>query len=64
MFNLPYDFQIYNNQGKREKIDTLLVGVNSDTWWKSVGNELRRIANGIDNRLRETNTIFFYESKK
>ena len=29
----------------------------SDTLWKSVGNEVDRLANGIDNRLSATNAI-------
>ena len=40
-----------------ETIDTLLLVKDSDTWWKAVGNELGRLANGIDNRFRATNTI-------
>ena len=57
LFNLPHALHIYNNQGKKETIDTLLLGKDSDTWWKAVGNELVRLANGIDNQVRATNTI-------
>ena len=32
-----------------------------DTWWKAIGNEPRRLANGIDNREITTNTIDFLE---
>ena len=32
---------------------------NSDTWRKAVGNELGRLANRIDNQVREINTIEF-----
>ena len=35
------------------------MGKDSGTWWKAVGNELGRLANGIDNRVWETNTIEF-----
>ena len=35
------------------------MGDDSDTWWKDVGNELGRLANGIDNHVRATNTIQF-----
>ena len=59
VFNLPYYLNIYNKKGKKKTIYTLLVGINSDTWWKSVGNELGRIANGIGNQVRATNTIHF-----
>ena len=38
LFKLPHAFRIYNDQGKKETIDKLLVGGNSDTWWKAVGN--------------------------
>ena len=31
----------------------------SDTWCKAVGNELGGLDNGIDNRVRATNTIRF-----
>ena len=31
----------------------------SNTWWKSVGNELGRLSNGIDNQVRATNTLEF-----
>ena len=35
------------------------VGVNSDTWWKAVGNEPGGLANVIDNRVRAANNIIF-----
>ena len=38
IFNLPHDLHIYNEQGKQETIDTLLLGNDSDSWWKAVGN--------------------------
>ena len=59
MFNLPYAIQIKNYQGKKETTDTLLEGVNSDTWCIEVGNELGRLANVIDNQVRSMNTILF-----
>ena len=31
----------------------------SDTWWKSVGNELGRLTNVINNQQRAKNTIGF-----
>ena len=57
IFNFPHAFHIYNKQSKRNTADTLLLGKDSDTWWKAVGNKLGRIANGIDNGVRSTNTI-------
>ena len=57
LFELPPVFRIYNNQGEKETIDTLLMGGDRNTWWEAVGNELGRLANGIDNRVRATNMI-------
>ena len=61
MSNLPQDFHIYNNQGKKETIDTLLVGKHIEKWWKVVRNELGRLTNGINNQVRTTNTINFIQ---
>ena len=61
MLNLPHALHIYNKQGKKEKIDILIVGKHRDTWWKSVDNEYERLANGIGNRVRVTNTINFIQ---
>ena len=36
LFKLPHGYQIYNNQGKKETIDTLLMGDASNTWRKAV----------------------------
>ena len=33
------------------------MGSDSNSWWKGVLNELRRLDNNIDNRVRATNTI-------
>ena len=57
LFNLQHAFHIYNKQEGKETIDTLLLGKDSDNWWKAVINELGRLANGIDNQVRATNTI-------
>ena len=57
LFKLPHAYHIYKKQGIKEAIDTVLMGGDSDTWWKAVGNELGRLANGIDNHIRATNTI-------
>ena len=37
----------------------MLVGSDSNTWWKAVGNEIVRPANEIDNRARATDNIEF-----
>ena len=64
IFNLPHDFHIYNRQGGKETIDTLLLVKDSDTWWKAVVNELGRLSNGIDNRVGEINTIKFIRKEE
>ena len=38
LFKLPHTYHIYNNQVKKETTYTLLMGYDSDTWWKAVGN--------------------------
>ena len=57
ILKLSHDFHICNKQGKKETIDTLFLGKDIDTCWKSVGNELGRLANGINNQVQATNTI-------
>ena len=59
LFKLPHFFHIYNNQGKKENMETFLKGGDSNTWCKAVGDELGRLENGIDNQVRATNTIEF-----
>ena len=54
---IPHAFHIYNKEGGKETIDTLLLGKDSDTWWKAVENELGILDIGIDNRFLATNTI-------
>ena len=40
-----------------------MVG-DSYTWWKAVGNELGRLGNGIDNRVRQQAQYNLSERKK
>ena len=40
------------------------MGGDRDTWWKYVGNELRRFYNGIDKWVRSTNTIEFIRNEE
>ena len=54
---MTYALHIYNKKGKKKTIETLLVGSDSENFWKAVGNELRRLANKINIRVRETDTI-------
>ena len=64
MVNLPSDFHIYTMQGKKETLDRLLVGINSDTWWKALGNETGRLSNWIGNQARAKNTINFIQKEE
>jgi hypothetical protein len=50
---------IYNDQGKRETIDTLLNGANGPTWTQSLCNEFGRLAQGFHNTIVGTDTIDF-----
>jgi hypothetical protein len=50
---------IYNDQGKKVTIDTLLSGANGPTWTKSLCNEFGRLAQGFHNTIVGTNTIAF-----
>ena len=40
------------------------MGGDSGTWWKTVGNELGRLANDIDNWVKATNTIKFIRKEE
>ena len=44
LFKLMHAFHIWNQQGKKETIDNLLMGSDINTLWKSVGNELGKLA--------------------
>lgn len=61
MFN-PFQhagYHIYQYNGKKETIDTLLEGKNKHIWEKSLCNEWRRLAQGNIHRVRNTNMIDF-----
>ena len=57
LFKLPHDYHIYNKKGEKEITYNILLLGDSGTCWKAVGNELVRLANGIDNLVKATNTI-------
>ena len=50
---------IYNEEGKKETIDSLLSGHHKDIWNKSLSNEWGRLAQGNDAGVNGTNTIVF-----
>ena len=50
---------IYTSDGKKETIDSLLKGNNSNIWEQSLSNEWGRLAQGNDKGVKGTNTIAF-----
>ena len=40
------------------------MGKDSEKWWKAVGNKLRKLANGIENRVQASNTIKFIKKEE
>ena len=60
MFSAPKVNHIYNpTTGKRETIDTLIVGPNASVWRRALSNELGCLSNGVKGRITGTNTISF-----
>jgi hypothetical protein len=59
MFSTPTANHIYNEEGHRETLDFLLKGSNSHIWWTALGNEIGRLARGINGRVVSTDTIDF-----
>jgi len=54
-----YINHIYDENGKRETIDSLLQGKSSQVWIRSLSNEWGRLANGNDAGIKGTQTIAF-----
>ncbi len=50
---------IFDENGKKQSIDKLLQGKDKDIWWKAVGNEFGRLAQGIGTCVVSTDTIGF-----
>lgn len=50
---------IYDENGKRETIDSLLQGKSSQAWNRSLSNEWGRLADGNDAGMKGTQTIAF-----
>jgi hypothetical protein len=58
----PFEFHahhIFDSNGKKETIDTLLAGPANDVWDRALSNEFGRLAQGIDDRVVATDTIDF-----
>ena len=56
--HLPMHFinHIYNANGKRETIDSLITGSNKDIWTKSLSNDWGRLAQGNSLGIKGTHT--------
>ena len=59
VFAAPSANHIYDANGKKETIDSLLRGKDKDVWIKSLSNEFGRLAQGNKHGVRSTNTIDF-----
>jgi hypothetical protein len=58
----PFEFHphhIFDGNGKKETIDTLLAGNDNDIWDRALSNEYGRLAQGIDGRVVATDNINF-----
>ena len=45
-------------------MDKLLNGADKDIWWKAIGNEFGRLAQGVGDRFVSTDTIDFINKKE
>jgi hypothetical protein len=55
----PFEFHahhIFDANGKKETIDTLLAGKDKAIWDRALSNEYGRLAQGIDGRVVATDT--------
>ena len=60
-----YMQHIYNEKtGKRESIDSLLTGTNSNTWSKAVSNEFGRLTKGNIHGVKYTDTMEFIDKSE
>jgi hypothetical protein len=55
---------IFNSQGKKETIDTLLSGQDSKIWTQALSNKRGRLSQGIHGRVVATNTIDFIQQSE
>jgi hypothetical protein len=59
VFQRPQAMHVYNAQGKKETVDSLIHGSEGATWRRSLSNELGRLAQGNDYNVKATDTINF-----
>ena len=65
LYNPPaYLHHIYNKEGKRESIDSLLAGENKLTWEKAVSNEFGRLTKGNKHGIKYTDTMEFIKKSE
>lgn len=55
---------IFNEDGKKETMDSLLKGKDSKIWWNALINELGCLAQGTGNCVISTDTINFISRSK
>jgi hypothetical protein len=63
VFNRQSISHVYNTQGRKETLDSLLRGPQAEIWTKSLSNELGRLANGNKHGVKATNTIEFISQR-
>ena len=54
---------IFDEKGIKQSIDNLLAGLDSQTWQRSTGNKLGRLADGIPGRVDGIGTIGFIHKR-
>ena len=59
IFSKQMTGHVYNTDGKKETINTLLFGLDSKIWTRSMSNELGRLAQGNIYGVTATDTIYF-----
>ena len=55
---------IYDENGKRETINSLITGQNKPIWNQALSNEFGRLAQGNDAGIRHTDAIDFIKIQK
>ena len=54
---------VYDNNGRRETINSLLFGVDAKIWEHSISNELGRLTQGNKHGVKTTDTIDFIKQE-
>jgi hypothetical protein len=58
-FLYPSLNHLFNDEGRKETMDSLLRGTNSGTWTQGISNEWGRLAQGVNDQTNATDTIDF-----